>query len=159
MAQNYYLMHHGVKGMKWGVRKTPEQLGYRRSSRASGSFQDTVKKATTPTIKRGKGKENITPAEKIASDGRKITDELSTMSNRASKNRSRKGNNASKMSDAELRQAINRLNMEKQYDELLQSRNTSRGKETVDNILAYTGSILAIAGAGLSIYTTIKGMK
>ena len=30
MAQNeYYLMHHGVKGQKWGVRRTPEQLGYR----------------------------------------------------------------------------------------------------------------------------------
>ncbi len=35
MAQNYYLMHHGVKGMKWGVRKTPEQLGYRPSHRTS----------------------------------------------------------------------------------------------------------------------------
>lgn len=30
MAQNtYYLMHHGVKGMRWGVRRTPEQLGHR----------------------------------------------------------------------------------------------------------------------------------
>lgn len=159
MAQNYYLMHHGIKGMKWGVRRTPEQLGYRRSSRSRGSLQETVQKATTPTIKRGKGKENITPAEKIASDGRKITDELSTMSNRSSRNRSRRNSTASNMSDEELRRAINRLNMEKQYNDLLQSQSTSKGKETVDNILAYTGSVLAIAGAGLSIYTTIKGMK
>lgn len=33
MAQDYYLMHHGVKGMKWGVRRTPEQLGYKRAQK------------------------------------------------------------------------------------------------------------------------------
>ena len=26
---NYELYHHGIKGMKWGVRRTKEQLGYR----------------------------------------------------------------------------------------------------------------------------------
>lgn len=29
------LYHHGVKGMKWGVRRTPEQLGHRRSRASS----------------------------------------------------------------------------------------------------------------------------
>ena len=28
-TENDYLMHYGVRGMKWGVRRTPQQLGYR----------------------------------------------------------------------------------------------------------------------------------
>ena len=29
MSQDY-LMHYGIKGMKWGVRRTPEQLGHKK---------------------------------------------------------------------------------------------------------------------------------
>ena len=35
MAQNYYLMHHGIKGMKWGVRRTPAQLGHKPSAHST----------------------------------------------------------------------------------------------------------------------------
>jgi len=28
-----YLLHYGIKGMKWGVRRTPQQLGHRIASR------------------------------------------------------------------------------------------------------------------------------
>lgn len=28
------LYHHGIKGMKWGVRRTPEQLGHRKKTNA-----------------------------------------------------------------------------------------------------------------------------
>ena len=27
------IWHHGIKGMKWGVRHTPEQLGHRTGSK------------------------------------------------------------------------------------------------------------------------------
>lgn len=33
LAANYpnYICHHGIKGMKWGVRRTPAQLGHKAS--------------------------------------------------------------------------------------------------------------------------------
>lgn len=44
MAQNnYYLMHHGVKGMKWGVRRTPEQLGHRKIASKKSSTDNISK--------------------------------------------------------------------------------------------------------------------
>ena len=47
---NSYLAHHGIKGMKWGVRRTPEQLGHRVKS-ASQKVKSKVtdrKKKTDP---------------------------------------------------------------------------------------------------------------
>lgn len=36
------LIHHGVKGMKWGVRRTPEQLGHVTNS-AVANAEEAVK--------------------------------------------------------------------------------------------------------------------
>ena len=58
MAQNeYYLMHHGVKGMKWGVRRTPEQLGYRESS--TQVFPSETKSESKPETKTAGGASSI----------------------------------------------------------------------------------------------------
>lgn len=31
---NDFLMHYGIKGMKWGVRRTPEQLGHKKTAKS-----------------------------------------------------------------------------------------------------------------------------
>ena len=38
------ILHYGVPGMKWGVRRTPEQLGYGRSSKKSNNGHEKVDK-------------------------------------------------------------------------------------------------------------------
>ena len=38
MSEQEYLAHHGIKGMKWGVRRTPEQLGHPRSKKKAKSI-------------------------------------------------------------------------------------------------------------------------
>lgn len=44
-ADNNYLEHHGIKGMKWGVRRTKAQLGYkvgfRKKKKKSEESKDT----------------------------------------------------------------------------------------------------------------------
>lgn len=40
----YMLFHYGVKGMKWGVRRTREQLGHQKKKIANLQESDTIKK-------------------------------------------------------------------------------------------------------------------
>ena len=83
---NYYddneLYHHGIKGMKWGIRRTPAQLGHKPSKLTTSQRKSEMKK----------------------------------------------------MSDTELRNRINRIQMEKQYMQLT-APEVSAGKKFVKDVL------------------------
>lgn len=109
--ENGVLMHYGVLGMKWGVRRTPAQLGHRTKPKS-------VKRSKATTKKK---EENTTSS----SSSKKSVHELS---------------------DAELREAISRLELEKRYKELARSANppkTSEGKKFVENVLRKSGENIA----------------
>ena len=46
LAATCELYHYGVKGQKWGVRRTPEQLGRSTKSIATSSKSDKIRHAT-----------------------------------------------------------------------------------------------------------------
>lgn len=55
------------------------------------------------------------------------------------------------MSDKELKDRLNRLNMEKQYNQLTVS-NTSKGKAFIDEVIKGGATIAAATGTVLTIY-------
>ena len=58
---NDELMHYGVPGMKWGVRRTPAQLGRKKTSSSKSLFE---KKKPKPKAKSESSKKETAPKPK-----------------------------------------------------------------------------------------------
>ena len=81
MAQNYYLMHHGIKGMKWGVRRTPEQLGHRTNRPMSDrQVYNTARKVYRLDAKNRSGRGSDRSKRKQMELAEKLEDYLSSPS-------------------------------------------------------------------------------
>lgn len=65
----------------------------------------------------------------------------------------------SKMSDQELRNRINREMMERQYNQLFNHDNVSRGKIDVDRMLNLAGAVLGVGGSALAIAVSIQQLR
>lgn len=111
------LIHYGVKGMKWGVRRTAEQLGH--------TTKKTAKKAASAAKEAYSKRKERKQSEKAA----KI----------------RKKKKVKDMTDEELREHISRMQLEKQYLELKKQTapQRSKGSKFVEQVLTKSGDNIA----------------
>lgn len=121
------LYHYGVKGQKWGVRRTPEQLGHKR---------ETGKKIARAASSIAKS------AAKKFSEGRTARAEKKARQNEIKKTKSIKKKKISELTDDELRERIARLELEKRYKDL-SPKQTHRGRDFVMNVLETSGKNIA----------------
>lgn len=106
------LQHHGVKGMKWGVRRTPAQLGHRvpRRKKLASRWEENKKKREAKAAEKAEKRTKKLRGEKVANK-RTMHD----------------------MSDEELAAAINRARMEDTY-RALRPRKVGIGKRFVRSL-------------------------
>lgn len=107
-ADNNYLEHHGIKGMKWGVRRTKAQLGYKIG------FRKKKKKSV-------ESKDDNFPKQSKKTASKKVASKKKTKS-------------VKDMSDDELLAKIRRLEMEKRYRDL-SPKDVSKGKKFASRVM------------------------
>ena len=163
------LYHHGVKGMKWGVRRYQNKDGsltlagkkrYDRDVRENNAkVKDKRIKIDGPDAKRW-AKEDTTRAKKTVDAASDLNRQLTNL-NKAiptSKKRS-KTVDLSKMTDQELREKINRANLERQYNDICNPPTVSKGRQYVSTALEYGGTALAITSSALGVALAIKELR
>jgi hypothetical protein len=117
------------------------------------------------TIKKGKGKENASPAEEISKSVRDASHDAKPLVDIAEKHdpktkaaREDLSKQAQKMSDKELRDQINRIRMEREYVDL-KSSDINTGYDKAREILDVAGDVASIAVSIATLIAIVSKLK
>lgn len=161
-----YIYHYGIKGMKWGIRRTAEQLGHKIKSKFSRKKSSSDESGSQTSSKKIQG--SVTVKGTKQNPGTTRTSDGSSLEERKQKvleSRSAKElyNNADLFTTQELQQAYNRLVLEKNIKNL-SPKEVSKGQQmlnkyvdTAENISKFLNSTNKVLSQVTRLKNLIEG--
>ena len=167
------LRHHGIKGQKWGVRRFQNSdgslttAGRKRYGDGESSYDYGKDSGGRKVVRVGKGSsiedyQNAIKKTKTAGESveniRKFNNDVKRIKDPAMEKRIRKSTEA--MTDKELQQRVNRLNMEDNYTRMMMHREQlKQGEDYVNRVLDVSAVALRGATTALTIALLVKQLK
>lgn len=167
----YEIKHSGVKGMKWGVRRYQNKDGsltpagkkrYDRDVRENNAKKkDNRINIDGPDPKRWV-KEDTSRAKSVVDSSSGMIRELKNIERSTRTAPKKQKMDLSNMTDQQLRDRINRANLEKQYNDLFgqtEAPKVSKGRQVASDILETAGTVLAVTGSALTLALAIRDWR
>ena len=162
------LVHHGTKGMKWGVRRYQNKDGsltpagkkrYDRDVRENNAKKKDNRIVIDGPDANRWANEDLKRTKGVVDASSNMTKELRSINNSVGRKSNKKNLDLSNMTDQQLRDKINRANLERQYNDIFAPQNEKRGRDYVDSVLSVTGTVLGVGSSALAIALAIKELR